>query len=106
VWNVKKQVLDWQQTSCYITAIKFTACGERLYVGLVNGDVIFYDSTGDKLKPLKVVVCRNKRGKFAKGRKVTSIDFLSLNIAMITTNDSRIRFIDARVKFTSFNLFS
>lgn len=62
----------------------------------MNGDVVIYDSTQEKLKPLRVVVCKNKRGKFSKGRKVTNIDFLSVNIAMITNNDSRIRFIDAR----------
>ena len=77
--------------------MKFTSCGERLYVGLVNGDVVIYDSTQEKLTPMKVVVCKNRRGKFAKGKKVTSIDFISVNIAMITSNDSRIRFIDARV---------
>ncbi len=77
--------------------MKFTSCGERLYVGLVNGDVVIYDSTQEKMVPLKVVNCKNRRGKFAKGRKVTSIDFITVNIAMITSNDSRIRFIDARV---------
>jgi hypothetical protein len=66
-------------------------------VGLVNGDVVIYDSTQEKMVPLKVVNCKNRRGKFAKGRKVTSIDFITVNIAMITSNDSRIRFIDARV---------
>ncbi|CDW78911.1 wd repeat-containing protein [Stylonychia lemnae] len=97
VWDIKnKKVKDWQQTSCYITAIKYTNCGERLYVGLVNGDVVIYDSTQEQLRPLRIVECKNKRGKFSKGRKVTSIDFLTVNIAMITNNDSRIRFIDAR----------
>ena len=93
-----KKVIDWHQTSCYITAIKFTSCGERLYVGLVNGDVVIYDSTQSKLKLLKVVECKNKRGRFSNGRKVTSIDFLNINVAMVTTNDSRIRFIDAKVR--------
>lgn len=79
--------------------MKFTSCGERLYVGLVNGDVVIYDSTKEKIVPIKVIVCKNRRGKFAKGRKVTSIDFITVNIAMITSNDSRIRFIDARVSF-------
>jgi hypothetical protein len=46
---------------------------------------------------MKVVTCKNRRGKFSNGRKVTGIDFLSANIAMISTNDSRIRFVDARV---------
>lgn len=67
-------------------------------MGLVNGDVVIYDSTKEKLVPIRVVICKNRRGKFAKGRKVTSIDFISVNIAMITSNDSRIRFIDARVR--------
>lgn len=97
VWCIKtKKVIDWVQTACEITALKYSNCGERLYVGLVNGDVLIFDSTQEKLTPVRTVVCKNKRGKFSKGRKVTSIDFLSLNIAMITTNDSRIRFIDAR----------
>lgn len=66
VWNLKsKKVVDWQQTSSFITAIKFTSCGERLFVGLVNGEVVIYDSTEEKLKPLKVVFCKNKRGKFS-----------------------------------------
>ena len=65
-------------------------------MGLVNGDVVIYDSTQEKLTLLRVVVCKYKRGRAGKERKVTSIDFLSLNIAMVTTNDSRIRFIDAR----------
>lgn len=41
-----------------------------------------------------MICCRNGRGKFAKGRKVTGIEFLNVNFAMVTTNDSRIRFID------------
>ena len=46
---------------------------------------------------MQVVNCRNSRGKFASGRKVTGIDFMNVNVAMVTTNDSRIRFIDLRV---------
>ena len=97
VWNMKnKKVTDWQQTTHYITALKYSAGEERLFVGLVNGSVVIYDSKEEKLKSMKVVVCKNQRGKFSKGRKVTGIEFLSVNVAMVTTNDSRIRFIDAR----------
>lgn len=42
------------------------------------------------------ISCRNRRGKFSSGRKVTGIEFLNLNVAMVSTNDSRIRFIDIR----------
>lgn len=99
VWNIKqKRVIDWQQTTHYITTLKFTPEGDKLFVGLVNGDVIIYDSTAnsEKLTLIKVVVCKNKRGKNHTGRKVTGIEFLGGNIAMVTTNDSRIRFIDGR----------
>lgn len=77
--------------------MRFTAKAEKLFVGLVNGDVVIYDSTQEKLVLHKVVTCKNKMGKFSKGRKVTGFEFLSPNIAMVTTNDSRIRFIDAKV---------
>lgn len=105
LWNVKsKKVVDQQMTSQYITALKFTISGEKLFVGLVNGDVVVYESTQDKLTPLKVVSCKNRRGKFANGRKVTGIEVLSANLAMITTNDSRIRFVDARVSLSNCNM--
>lgn len=77
-----------------------------MLVGLVNGDIIVYDSsltpaqkTGQDTKALTLILsisCRNRRGKFASGRKVTGIEFLNSNVAMVTTNDSRIRFLDIR----------
>jgi hypothetical protein len=49
VWNVKnRKVIDWQQTSHYITALNQTANGERLCVGLVNGDIVLYDANLNK----------------------------------------------------------
>ncbi len=130
VWNVKsRKVIDWQQTSHYITALSFTSNGERLCVGLVNGDIVIYDTDNGnlenfgnahhpissvskdtchgnnnnnnhnmgKLTLMTVISCRNTRGKFSNGRKVTGIEFLSFNVVMISTNDSRIRFIDIKV---------
>jgi WD40 repeat protein len=45
VWNVKsRKVIDWQQTSHYITALNMTSNGDRLCVGLINGDIVVYDS--------------------------------------------------------------
>ena len=37
---------------------------------------------------------KNQHGNYSDGRKVTGIDFLTGAIAMITTNDSRIRFVN------------
>lgn len=73
-------------------------------MGLINGEVLIYDSTKEKLNPLKSISCKNRRGKFANGRKVTGIDFMSSIIAMVTTNDSRIRFLNIKVSF-SYDLF-
>ena len=65
--------------------------------GLVNGIVIIFDSSQEKLKPVNSIHCKNSRGKFNEGRKVCGIEFLDKNFAMITTNDSRIRFINLKV---------
>lgn len=37
---------------------------------------------------------KNSTGKFSDGRKVTGIEFIDDQVAMVTTNDSRVRFIN------------
>lgn len=51
---------------------------------------------------LSTILCKNKRGFFAKGRKVIDIKFTCNREAVVTTADSRIRYIDlntAKQKF-------
>ena len=59
-----------------------------------------YDSEGDKLKHIQKVECKNRSGKFSKGHKVRGIEFmdpiLMKNCVMVTTNDSRIRFVNIK----------
>ena len=74
-------------------------------MGLVNGECLIYDATQEKLKPIKSIACKNRRGKFSNGRKVTGIEFLTANIAMISTNDSRIRFINTKVRLSNINSY-
>lgn len=50
--------------------------------------------TTEKLKLERSIDVKNNNGKFSGGRKVTGIDFFNLNICMITTNDSRVRFVN------------
>lgn len=50
--------------------------------------------TVEKLKLERSIDVKNNTGKFSGGRKVTGIDFYSLNICMVTTNDSRVRFVN------------
>jgi hypothetical protein len=54
------------------------------------------DNFCGKLTLVHIIHCRTSRGRFSTGRKVTGIEFLNVNIVMVTTNDSRIRFIDIR----------
>ena len=35
--------------------------------------------------------CRNRKGKFSKGAKITNVEFSNENEILITTNDSRLR---------------
>ena len=48
----------------------------------------------EKLKLVQSIDVKNNNGKFSGGRKVTGIDFFNQTIAMVTTNDSRVRFIN------------
>jgi len=42
--------------------------------------------------------CKNRRGSYSKGRKVTGIEFFPDSIeALITTNDNRLRIINLEV---------
>ena len=81
IWNIKlRKVVDWSETPEYITALGFTPdTGASLVVGLVNGDVLIYESNAEKLKLTKHVNTRSSRiTAFSKGgRKVTGIDFLN-----------------------------
>ena len=58
-----------------------------------------YDSSEAKLRHLLKIECRNRAGKHSRGQKVTGIEFFGgrlENCAMITTNDSRIRFLNLK----------
>lgn len=144
VWNVnQRKVIDWQQTSNYITAMQINPQGDKLVVGLVDGVCLIYDYSiqyhgapgsglhpmqqyfsnpptpgaetpaflfqgaqldaglgssvhcqTEKLKLERSIDVKNNNGKFSGGRKVTGIDFFNSNVAMVTTNDSRVRFIN------------
>jgi WD40 repeat protein len=71
-------------------------------VGLTNGELHVFKTETDKLVHLQKIECRNRTGKYSAGKKVTSIEFMNANnktlmdCVMVTTNDSRIRFISLR----------
>lgn len=47
-----------------------------------------------RLNYITRVDCKNRRGKFSSGRKITGIAFLNKSEVIISTNDSRLRHIN------------
>ena len=79
--------------------MQFSGTGHRLVAGLISGEICVYDSEKEKLAFIQKIECKNRTGKFAKGCKVTGIEFMGSNhpnCIMVTTNDSRIRFVNIR----------
>jgi hypothetical protein len=86
-----------------VTSVCFSSDGLTVVGGLMNGKVYFYNYEG--LKYLTVMECRNRRGKFKSGSKVTGLSFYrsgddnppqgypfnSLPPLLVTTNDNRLR---------------
>lgn len=56
-----------------ITAVTFTPDGSAVAVGLLFGQVFFYDCDG--LKYITKILCQNRRGVYKDGRKVTGLVF-------------------------------
>ena len=100
IWSTStRRVIDFQQTPARTTALQYSKSGHRLIAGLENGEVHVYDSSEDKLRHLIRIECKNRAGRYSKGAKVTGIDFFANkleNFAMVTTNDSRIRFLNLK----------
>jgi WD40 repeat protein len=62
-------------------------------VGTHDGKYIVFDCK-PKLRYNYSFTVRNRLGRFALGRKVTNIQFINHSRALISTNDSRIRFVN------------
>ena len=75
-----------------ITALEFFPDGEKLAVGTHNGKILVY-KIFPKISYEYNFTCRNKLGKFSSGKKITSIQFINRNSALISTSDSRIRLV-------------
>lgn len=75
-----------------ITALSYFPTGKFLAIGTHNGKVIVYNLVPKISYNLSFNV-RNKLGKNSFGKKVTCIDFVNRNSAVITTCDSRIRLV-------------
>ena len=75
-----------------ITSFSFFPDGNRIAIGTHNGRILVY-RIFPTISYSFSFVCRNRLGQFSSGTKVTSINFTDRNRALITTSDSRIRYI-------------
>ena len=75
-----------------ITAISFFPSGDAVAIGAHNGKIIIYDIE-PKISYNCSFSCRNRVGKNSLGKKVTNIEFVNKSSALITTADSRIRYV-------------
>ena len=75
-----------------ITSVAFFPEGDKIAIGTHNGKILVY-AIFPKISYLYNFVCRNRLGKYSSGKKITSIEFTDRNKALITTSDSRIRYI-------------
>lgn len=76
----------------YITSLNFLPNGNLIIAGSSDGKISLYDI--NNLHYLYSFKCRNKKGKFSKGKKITNIVFKNRNECIISTNDSRIRYMN------------
>jgi cAMP phosphodiesterase len=54
----------------------------------------------NRLNYISVINCKNRHGKYSKGRKVTGIHLVNNSVALITTADSRLRLLNLNVLLT------
>ena len=76
-----------------ITSLNFFPTGDGIAIGTHNGKLIIYELKGDKYFYKGSYSCKNRIGKNSFGKKITSIEFISKNYAIISSCDSRIRLL-------------
>ena len=97
IWDIESgNVTEWKQVQNRVTSCCFRPDGNMVCAGLMNGVVVFLHTNG--LKFYTQVECRNRRGKYKKGRKVTGVVYSPVidkksgtATLLVSTNDSRLR---------------
>ena len=94
LWSLETgRVVAWQAAPAMVTCAAFSPDGRLIVAGLFSGLCLVLAADG--LQLLRTLDCRNRRGPFRHGRKVTGLDFTpGGSHALVTTNDSRVRMVD------------
>ena len=88
--NLKMEYFNIEEK---VTSVNFFPSGDLISIGTHNGKIIIYDLI-PKISYNCSFTVRNKLGINSSGKKVTNIEFVNRNSALITTSDSRIRYVN------------
>eukprot|EP00898_Chlorokybus_atmophyticus_P007755 jgi/Chlat1/7981/Chrsp7S07742 len=99
IWNIPDHhVTDWLDVSEMITAATYAPDGKVAVVGTYKGKCRFYGTEGNKFEYVTQIDVRSTRGKNARGKKITGLQFMpgdnNASQLLVTSNDSRLRIYD------------
>ena len=89
----KKNIKDFFNITDKITCVSYFPEGNQIAIGTINAKIIIYDLFENNIRYNHSFTCRNRLGKNSLGKKITSIEFINKNKAVITTCDSCIRLV-------------
>mmetsp|Transcript_1632 Transcript_1632/g.4511 ORF Transcript_1632/g.4511 Transcript_1632/m.4511 type:complete len:654 (-) Transcript_1632:312-2273(-) len=107
LWSIEtKRVKEWAQTNDVPVTAKFSPAGDRVVAGLMYGQVFVFHFDANGLRYFTQIECKNRKGKYRNGTKVTGIEFVRNGAnphtaqraaggqynMLVTTNDSRLRY--------------
>ena len=91
VFSTRTGIIGYYQAVSAPSCLAFDETSKKMAVGTQKGEVMVYNSlpTG-KFRLMHVLVCRNSKGIYSGGRRVTGIEIRG-EYVLASTNDSRIR---------------
>ena len=90
--TIDKNLIDYFNVAQKITAVSYFPDGSKIAIGTERGKIYIYN-TFPKITYIRNFDCKNKLGRFRSGRKITNIEFFDKDSAIITTTDSRLRYV-------------
>lgn len=93
IWTIQQDAKpEYFNIKEKIISVAYFPSGDSLAIGTHNGKVLIYDLI-PTIRYNCSFNCRNHLGKNATGKKVTNIEFVNKSAALITTSDSRLRYV-------------
>lgn len=103
IWSIDNNiVMDYLNCSDFIISIAYSPDGNHVSAGNQKGKVSIHEFKEDINKEKKLQYshsfnCKNGIGRFSKGRKIISIQYITRHLMLVTTSDSRLRLVNEKV---------